>query len=109
MAFNSARDSRTPERWYGPVAVIGHTHDGASQIYSYMNSFGGTCALVTGLHPRPSDIEECLARPAYLKEVKELLREASQGASSYMDLRGDRMAGELSQQELVLRWMHITG
>lgn len=93
------------ERWYGPAVVIGHACDGGAQRYSYWLPSCGKCALVIGLHLRPADIEECVARAAVFKEITQSLRQASHGVFSYIDLRGDRSSGELGQQEPVSRLM----
>lgn len=65
--------------------------------------------LVSGLHVILAEIAGCLAKEAYMKELKQSLQDATQGEFNYPDLRGIREMGDISQQEQVSQLMQTTG
>lgn len=55
--FNTSRSARRTEIWYGLAVAIGHDFDWEARRDSYCIYVGGTCALVSGLHLRPAELE----------------------------------------------------
>lgn len=77
--YTMSRPARQVERWYGPAVVTGHAYDGEARIDAYWISFGGTYALVSGLHLTLAEVEERLATDAYMQDIRISLQAATHG------------------------------